>query len=39
VHWLVTATGAGLVGLAIGALLMPLFAFVLAPMWRRMRPT
>jgi uncharacterized protein len=39
VHWLVTATGAGLVGLAVGALLIPLVGYVLAPMWRRMRAT
>lgn len=34
VEWLVSAIGAGLVGLAIGALLIPLVGFVLAPAWR-----
>lgn len=34
VDWLVSAVGAGLVGLVIGALLIPLVGFVLAPAWR-----
>jgi predicted DNA repair protein MutK len=34
-EWLVTAAGSGLVGLVIGAALIPLTGFVLAPGWRR----
>lgn len=37
VEWVVTATGAGVVGLAAGALLIPLVGSVLTPLWRRMR--
>ncbi len=37
VEWLVTATGSGLVGLIIGAVLIPLVGFALAPAWRLLR--
>ena len=33
-EWLVTAIGSGLVGLAVGALMIPLVSYVLAPGWR-----
>jgi predicted DNA repair protein MutK len=33
VEWLVTAAGSGLVGLAVGAVLIPVTSFVLAPAW------
>ena len=33
VEWIVTAVGAGIVGLAIGAFMIPLVGFVLAPVW------
>ncbi|KQP80360.1 MULTISPECIES: DUF808 domain-containing protein [unclassified Methylobacterium] len=33
VEWLVTAAGSGLVGLAVGAALIPITSFVLAPAW------
>jgi predicted DNA repair protein MutK len=36
-EWMVAATGAGIVGLAAGAALIPLVGHVLAPIWRRMR--
>jgi uncharacterized protein len=36
-EWLITAAGAGLVGLAIGMTLIPLVGFALAPGWRRLR--
>jgi predicted DNA repair protein MutK len=32
-EWIVTAAGAGIVGLGIGALMIPLVGFVLAPVW------
>jgi uncharacterized protein len=35
VEWLVGATASGLVGLAIGALVVPLTTYVIAPLWRR----
>ena len=41
VEWLVTAAGSGLVGLVVGAALIPLTSFILAPAWRglvRLRP-
>ncbi|MHC2105488.1 MULTISPECIES: DUF808 domain-containing protein [unclassified Methylobacterium] len=34
VEWLVTAMASGLIGLAVGGLLIPLTGFVLAPAWR-----
>jgi predicted DNA repair protein MutK len=37
VEWLIAAAGAGLVGLVVGAALIPLVGFVLAPGWRLMR--
>ncbi|MFC7054234.1 DUF808 domain-containing protein [Hansschlegelia quercus] len=33
IEWLVSAAGAGVVGLAIGAAVIPLTSFVLAPIW------
>jgi uncharacterized protein len=33
--WLVTAAGSGLVGLALGAILIPLVSLVLVPLWQR----
>ncbi|KQT84091.1 DUF808 domain-containing protein [Aurantimonas sp. Leaf443] len=33
-EWIVSAAGAGVVGLAVGAILIPLTAFVIAPLWR-----
>ncbi len=37
VEWLVTAVGSGIVGLAIGGLMIPLVGFVLAPVWMSVR--
>jgi hypothetical protein len=37
VEWIVTAAGAGIVGLATGAALIPLVGHVLAPVWQRVR--
>ncbi len=34
-HWIAAAFGSGLVGLVIGAILLPVAALVLAPGWRR----
>ncbi len=34
VEWLVTAAASGLVGLAVGALLIPVTSYVIAPVWR-----
>ena len=34
VEWIVSAAGAGIVGLAIGAVLIPVTEFVVAPAWR-----
>jgi predicted DNA repair protein MutK len=34
VEWIVTATGSGIVGLLIGAALIPVSGFVLAPAWK-----
>ena len=34
VEWIVAAAGAGIFGLAIGAVLIPLTEFVVAPLWR-----
>jgi hypothetical protein len=36
-EWMVAATGAGIVGLAAGAALIPVVGHVLAPIWQRMR--
>ena len=35
--WLVTAAGSGIVGLAVGAILIPLVGRVFAPLWARLR--
>ena len=35
VEWVVSATGAGLVGLAAGAALIPIVGHVFAPIWTR----
>ena len=37
VEWIVTAAGAGIVGLVIGAALIPLIGFVLAPAWKALK--
>ena len=34
VEWIVTAAGSGIIGLLIGAILIPVVGFVLAPAWR-----
>ena len=34
VEWIVSATGAGIIGLAIGAVLIPVTEFAVAPLWR-----
>jgi uncharacterized protein len=34
VEWIITATGSGIVGLLIGAALIPVSGFVLAPAWK-----
>jgi predicted DNA repair protein MutK len=34
VEWIVTAAGSGIIGLLIGAILIPVAGFVLAPAWR-----
>ena len=34
IEWLVTATGSGIVGLLVGAVLIPVTGFVLAPLWK-----
>jgi hypothetical protein len=36
--WLVEATGAGVAGLGIGLLAIPLTSRVLSPLWRRIEP-
>ncbi len=36
VEWTVTAAGSGLVGLAVGAAIIPLAGFVLAPAWKQL---
>lgn len=36
VEWIVTAAGSGIVGLAIGAILIPLVGFVIAPAWTQL---
>ena len=38
VEWLVTAAGSGIVGLVIGAALIPVIGQVIAPIWRMLRP-
>ncbi|MEF2550532.1 DUF808 domain-containing protein [Aurantimonas sp. A2-1-M11] len=35
VHWIVSATGAGIVGLVIGAALIPVIGYIVAPAWKR----
>jgi predicted DNA repair protein MutK len=37
VGWLVSAAGSGLIGLALGLVLIPLVGSVLAPLWKRLR--
>ncbi len=39
IEWLIAAAGAGLVGLAIGTVLIPLVGYALAPSWRWLRRT
>jgi predicted DNA repair protein MutK len=39
ITWIVTAAGAGVVGLLLGAALMPLAHYVIAPIWTRLRGT
>ena len=36
-EWIVTAAGSGVVGLLIGAALIPVMGFALAPAWRRLK--
>jgi predicted DNA repair protein MutK len=36
-EWIVTATGSGLVGLAIGAVMIPLSSLLIAPLWKSLR--
>lgn len=36
-EWIVTATGSGLVGLAIGAVMIPLTSQLIAPLWKSLR--
>lgn len=37
VEWILIATGSGLVGLAIGAVMIPLISHLLAPLWKSLR--
>jgi predicted DNA repair protein MutK len=37
VNWLVSATGAGVAGLVVGAVLIPVTSYILAPLWRKMK--
>lgn len=37
VEWLVTATGSGIIGLIVGAALIPLTGFVIAPAWTKVK--
>ena len=37
ITWIVTAAGAGVVGLVLGAALMPVATYVIAPAWSRLR--
>jgi predicted DNA repair protein MutK len=37
VHWIVSATGAGITGLVLGALLIPLVGYLLAPTWKAVK--
>jgi uncharacterized protein len=37
VAWIVSATGAGIVGLAIGAALIPLVGYIVSPAWKAMK--
>lgn len=37
IEWIVAAAGAGIFGLAIGAILIPVMEFVVAPAWRRLK--
>jgi hypothetical protein len=39
VEWLVFALGAGLVGLAVRALLIPIASGVIVPLWKRAPPS
>ncbi|BBK34429.1 hypothetical protein EDC65_3081 [Stella humosa] len=38
VRWLVEAAGAGLAGIAIGLIAIPAVGYVIAPLWRRVKP-
>ena len=38
VKWLVEATGAGLAGIAIGLLTIPVISYCIAPAWRKFKP-
>jgi predicted DNA repair protein MutK len=38
IAWIVTAAASGVVGLIVGALLIPVAEHVIAPMWKRLRP-
>jgi predicted DNA repair protein MutK len=37
VEWIVSAAGGGVVGLAVGALLIPVAGYVIAPLWRTLK--
>jgi predicted DNA repair protein MutK len=37
IAWIVTAAGSGVVGLLLGAVLMPLASYVVMPVWKRLR--
>ena len=37
VEWIVAAAGAGIFGLAIGAILIPVMEFAVAPAWRAVK--
>ena len=37
IEWIVAAAGAGIFGLAIGAVLIPVMEFAVAPTWRRLK--
>jgi predicted DNA repair protein MutK len=37
IEWVISATGAGVVGLAIGAVLIPLTAYAITPLWKTVK--
>ena len=39
VEWLVSAAGYGVIGLALGAVLIPIVEYLVAPAWRLMKPS